>query len=158
MFYYNRMDSKRKRMRRQQLDRQLMPLVGVLPVAAPSGGWIKAIREALGMSLDALGRRLGLGSRSTVYQLERAEVEDAITVRRLRAAADALGCDLVVVFVPRVPLTQMMENKAREKAIYRFQRAAHSMVMEDQAVYQMDELIKEATQEILNEGDSKLWE
>src|SRR5580658_2841832 len=97
------MDRARRLLRLQQLDRQLR---GVEIPQAPRDGWIRAIREALGLSLEDLAQRLGLASRTTAHQLERAEVSETITLRRLRAAADALGCDLAVVLIPRKPLSE----------------------------------------------------
>ncbi len=154
------MDSNRQQLRRRQLDQQLIPLRSALPTAIPAGGWIHAIREALGMSLQTFASRLGLASASTAHQLERAEVAETITVKRLRAAADALGCDVAIVLVPRVPLADMSEARARKKATDRIQRLGHSMVMEGQGVPYgfQDEMIQKATKDILEKGDPKLWE
>ncbi|WP_158409221.1 mobile mystery protein A [Fimbriimonas ginsengisoli] len=146
--------------RRQQLDRQLMPFGPLVAAPTPAGGWVRAIREALGMSLQTFSTRMGLTSRSTALQIEQAEVEGSITVKRLRAAADALGCDVAIVFVPRIPLTQMTEERAREKAEERVKRVGHSMVMESQGVYgsRLDEIVERTTREILSRGDSRLWD
>ncbi len=154
------MDPRQALLRRQQLDRQLVPLNDVAFAAPPSGGWIKSIREALGMSLQTFAHRLGLASRSAAHQLEQAEVEESITVKRLRAAANALGCDLAIVFVPRVPLAQAMEQRAREKARERLRRVGHSMAMEEQGVSgpPLDEMIEQAARDILQKGDSRLWD
>ncbi len=153
------MDARRQRLRRLQLDRQLAPVRIALPLARPSGGWVKSIREALGMSLDTLAHRLGVKSRSTIHQIERAELDETITVRRLRAAADALGCDLAIALIPRVPLTEMVESQLKLKVTERFARVNHSMVLESQAVYsaRLDEMVIAATEEALENGDSSLW-
>jgi predicted DNA-binding mobile mystery protein A len=128
------MDERRQELRRRQLDRQLAPISALLPVPTPSGGWIKSVREALGWSLEDFAQKLGLASRSTVFQLEGAEVNESITVKRLRSAADALGCDLAIVFLPRVPLSETAETREREAASVRYGRLRHSMALEGQAV------------------------
>ncbi len=153
------MDAKRRLLRRQQLDRQLVPLHAVV-TPAPTGGWVKAIRQSLGMSLETLAHRVGVASKSTIHQIERAEVDETISVKRLRATADALGCDLAVIFLPRVPLTQMVEERVREKAVLRLSRIGHSMAMEAQAVSirQLEEMIDQAAKEILETGEATLWE
>ena len=154
------MEMKRRRMRRQQIDRQLMPMAEALLVEMPSGGWIRSIREALGMNMDTLARRLGVVSKSTISQLEKSEVEESISIKRLRHAADALGCDLVVAFVPRIGLDAMTEQQARQKAKTITGRVSHTMVMESQAVYgrQSNDILNQTAQEILERGGSSLWD
>lgn len=125
------MDTARRQLRQRQLDR-LFETVSVPP--APQGGWIRAIREALGLSLDDMAQRLGLASRTTAHQLERAEVNETLTLRRLRVAADALGCDLAVVVIPRRPLSEASNELEREAAEAAYRRINHSMALEGQMV------------------------
>ncbi|MBX7135197.1 MAG: mobile mystery protein A [Fimbriimonadaceae bacterium] len=152
------MDNKRQSLRRQQLDRQLLPLRDVLPPSAPPGGWVKAIREALGMNLPAFARRLGIAA-STAYQLEQAEASGSITLNRLKGAAAAVECDVFVVLVPRSSLNEVVESRAREKALNRLQRVGHTMSIEDQAVSQeeFEDMVKEAASEIRYSGE-KIWD
>jgi predicted DNA-binding mobile mystery protein A len=154
------MDAIRKRIRREQLDRQLLPLRELVPTAAPVGGWIKTIREALGMSLKTFAEKLDLASSSTAHQLETAEVQESITLKRLRGAADALGCDVHVVFIPRIPLSKAVENQARYKAEENIRRVHHWMVMEDQTVSEnyRTSLVEKATLDLLNCDRSSLWD
>ncbi len=107
MLHHRGMDPKRQELRRQQLDAQFEPLRPILTVGRPNGGWIRCFREARGMSLEGLAQRLKLASRSLAFQLEKAELDETITLRRFRAAADSLGCDLAIVFVPREPLSRL---------------------------------------------------
>ncbi|MFN9631191.1 MAG: helix-turn-helix domain-containing protein, partial [Cyanobacteriota bacterium] len=53
------------------------------PPPRPLVGWLRAIREALGMTSAALGQRLGITA-SGVRKLEQAEAADAITLATLR--------------------------------------------------------------------------
>jgi predicted DNA-binding mobile mystery protein A len=78
-------------------------------------GWLRAIREALGMSMAQFGRRLGL-PRQGVLALEQREASGAVTLRTLREAAAALDAELVYAIVPRRSLGQMLEEQARRKA------------------------------------------
>jgi predicted DNA-binding mobile mystery protein A len=127
------MDRARRQLRLQQLDRQLGGFASLIP-PAPVRGWINALREAQGLSLDGMAHKLGLASRTTAHQLERAEADGTITLRRLRAAAAALGCDLAIVPVPRGPLAESVHvhEGADEVAMYR--QVNHSMALEGQAV------------------------
>ncbi len=91
---------------RRQLDARLQAIPREPP---PKGGWIRAIRTALGMTMAQLGQRLRV-SAPAIADLERREANESISVARLRSAADALGCDLQIVLVPRVPLAEMVER------------------------------------------------
>lgn len=112
------------------------------------------------MSLAAFAGRLGLASSSTAHQIEQAEVQGTISVRRLRAAANALGCDLAVVLVPRKPLARQVEERAREVAAAQLARAGHSMQLEQQGVdaEQFEVLLKVAADELLRGPGARLWD
>src|SRR5271163_3100565 len=99
-----------------QLDRRLEPYRAARKVSRPAKGWIRAIRQALGVSSGELARRLGT-SRQLPLQLEKGEAEDRITLKSLRTAANALDCDLVYAFVPRAgSMQELIENRARAEA------------------------------------------
>jgi len=117
------------------------------------------VREALGLTLETFGRRLGI-SRQSTFQLERAEVDGSITLRRLRAAADALECDVVVVLVPRRGLEETVRARAVEAARKQLQRVGHTMAMEAQAVSdsRMEEMVKRAAEDMVERNDPRLWE
>ena len=67
---------------RKSLDRRLAPLRGE-PLIAPPSGWIKAIREALGMTTRQLAARMG-AARSRVTAIEKAEVNGSTTFCAIR--------------------------------------------------------------------------
>lgn len=68
----------------------------------PSAGWLKTVRDALGMTLSELAQRLKVTA-PAVHSFERAETEDRITLGTLRRSAEAMDCDLVYILVPRIP-------------------------------------------------------
>ena len=74
-----------RRLRAQQIDRMVQPLRSV-KLPRPPRGWIRALREAMGVSSSELARRLK-ANRSLASQQEKAEVDDRITLRSLRACA-----------------------------------------------------------------------
>ena len=81
----------------------------------PDPGWIRTIRDALGMSSRQLAARMGL-SQPAVSQLERSEVAGRIRLDSLRRAAAALECELVYALVPRVALEETLDTRARALA------------------------------------------
>jgi len=107
------MDSHRT-VRRRILDKQLAGLAPRVP-ARPMLGWVRGVREALGMSSYELASRMSL-SPTRVRQFERAELEGAIRLSTLVRAARALNCTLVYAFAPSEPLEEMVYRQALHKA------------------------------------------
>ncbi|HCB03872.1 MAG TPA: mobile mystery protein A, partial [Nocardioides bacterium] len=96
-------------------------------------GWIRAIREALGMRAEDLARRMDV-SQSSLTRLERSEKSGRVRFDTLKRAADALECEVVYALVPRRPLEEMVQEQARKRALARVGRTAHTMALEDQAL------------------------
>ena len=103
------------------------------PTAAPPRGWVRAIRDALGMSTRELAARLGTTS-SYVSKLEANEAASVITLGTLQRAAAALGCRVEYVLVPEKPLDDLVMNQARRKAREILAPVGHTMALEDQQV------------------------
>ena len=123
-------------------------------LARPPRGWVRAVREALGMSAAALAARLGTTA-GAVTRLEQSEAADRIRLDTLRRAADALGCDLVYLLVPRRPLTAVVQDRARELARAQVAAAEQTMLLEDQATGQTSELEDRLAERLLERGS--LW-
>jgi len=121
-------------LRSRQLDHTLTPVkAAVKNLRRPHRGWIRAIRESAGISGSDLARSLGT-SRQAASLLEKLEAEDRITLRTLRAAADALGCDLVYALIPRKgKVSDLAANRAAALATEAVNAVEHSMALEDQA-------------------------
>ncbi len=62
--------------------------------------WLGEMRQATGMPVDELARRMGVARRE-VNRLERAEQDERIMLATLRRAAEGLGCELVYGLVPK---------------------------------------------------------
>jgi predicted DNA-binding mobile mystery protein A len=140
------MDADFQRLARRQLSLALTSYSGAGGRAAPSNGWISALREALDMTVRQLAARLGI-SPSNVVRLEQRERDDTISLGALRRAANALDCDLVYAVVPRTgPTTRpadelldaLIETRARAVAEAELDRVAHTMALEDQSVSSAD--------------------
>lgn len=144
---------------RRQLDKRLTPLRQSQDLTRPPRGWIRAIRDALGMTTKQLGRRLGV-SQPNVTQMEKSERAGAITLATLERAANAMDCQLVYALVPRRPLQELIEARAALHARAILQTTAHSMALEDQRAdadverAQLTSLI----QELIDNAGSKLWD
>jgi predicted DNA-binding mobile mystery protein A len=127
----------------------------------PPAGWLRAIREALGMTSAVVAGRLGVTA-SGARKLEQAEAADAITLGTLRRGAEALGCDLQYALVPRRPLREMRREQALRLAQQWQQRAGRTMALEAQPIDSPSEATQERleamAQEILRTSGTRLWD
>ena len=115
------------------LDRRLAPLQPAQNHRPPPRGWIRALRDALGMSAAQLGRRLGIRSQS-IDDLEKTEVSGGISLAALQRVAEAMDCTLVYALVPNQSLTALVQRRAETIARAAVAGVAHSMALEDQQV------------------------
>jgi predicted DNA-binding mobile mystery protein A len=143
----------------KSLDKRLNSFRNVDALARPPRGWVKAIREALGMTTAQLALRLGIAQPSVVG-LEKAEASKAITLETLERAARALDCTLVYALVPRKPLETIVQERASEKARARLRAISHSMTLEDQRVREEDEheQLARLVKKLLEGPGSALWD
>jgi len=119
----------------EQLDASLVQFAPLRNLQPPKKGWIRAIRDALGMSGRQLGQRMGV-SKMWVGDMERLEATGATTLKTLRRAAEAMDCVLVYALVPKTSLKETLQKQARRKVRQDMARASHTMALEDQALTQ----------------------
>lgn len=141
------------------LDRHFSDLRPSLTSERPPKGWLRAVRDALGMTTAQLARRLGV-SQPRIVELEQAEVSGSVTLNSLRRAADALGCRLVYTLVPDRPLSEVVNDRARLVAETHLDSVRHTMRLEDQAVDDKratDELRRQLVEQLLRRP-ARLWD
>jgi len=128
---------------RSQLDRRLAQIRDTGPLLdTPRGGWVKALRQALGMPQAYLAERMGV-SRQAVSRLEQREADGSATLMALERAAHAMGGRVVYRAVSRA---KQMAGSVR-----------HTMRLEDQEpVSDLDEATKELAEELLS-SPGRLW-
>jgi len=139
---------------RELLDGHFEEWQHLRQLARPPRGWVRAVREALGMSAAALAARLGTTA-GAVTRLEQSEAADRIRLDTLRRAADALGCDLVYLLVPRRPLNAIVRDRARELAHRQVSAVEQTMRLEDQATGRAKEMEDQLISQLLERGG--LW-
>ena len=143
----------------QQLNAKMHAFATSQKVAPPPTGWIKAIRTALGMTLEQLGNKLSL-TKQAAQAIENREKEGSLTLKALREAANAMDMHLVYGFVPKDgSLDALIDRKARELAAQIVLRTSQTMKLEDQE--NSPERIKKAIEEraavIKAEMPKMLW-
>lgn len=147
-------------LRIEQIEEALRPYRRLLDLQPPRGGWVRAIKEALGMTNKQLAKRVGVKAPQSVEDMQEYEVSGTIKLQTLRKLAEALECRLVYALVPREPLEDLRRQRARAVARRLLKRVSHSMSLEDQAVSKkMEESELNRRVERLLAGNPKaLWD
>lgn len=143
----------------RHLDKRLSTLRPLMGSARPPKGWLRAVRDALGMTTAQLARRIGV-TQPRIVELEKAEVSGTVTLNSLQRAAEALGCRVVYALVPIRPLAQVVHDRAEQLADKQLASVHHTMTLEDQAVQDKQankELRQQFIQELLRRP-ARLWD
>ena len=152
------MQSKHRRTMRDQLDNTFAQLSRVKSLQPPVKGWLRSIREALGMSGKQLGERLKV-SQPRVVQMEKDELSGALTLKTMRQAAEAMDCQFVYAIVPRTSLEGTVRKQARKVASKRLSRTSHTMLLEDQKVSndEQQKMLEEKVEDLIRNIPNDFW-
>jgi predicted DNA-binding mobile mystery protein A len=143
----------------RHLDKRFAALRPLVANSRPPKGWLRAIRDALGMTTAQLARRLGV-SQPRIVELEQSEAGGSVTLHTLQRAAEALGCRLVYALVPIRPLAETVRERAELIADRQSAAVEHSMRLEDQAVHSKranKELHRQRIEDLLRRP-ARLWD
>jgi predicted DNA-binding mobile mystery protein A len=141
---------------RRELDRRFAAAEVAPFRARPQSGWIRAVRSGLGMSQDALAKRMGITSAS-VAKLEKNERNETISIGKLAEVARAMDCQLVYSLVPNESLEHTVRHQAERVASSTLDYVATTMGLEDQSV-EIDrraEQLADETQKVI--AAHRLW-
>ena len=142
----------------RQLDDSLGPW-RTLTRARPSGGWLRAIRQALGITTRQLAKTAGV-TQAAIVDTERNEAKGDITLATLQRYAAALDCELSYALVPRRSLRETVEERADHIARDHVARVRHSMALENQQTSDGNAAreIEELKKKLLEGKRSRLWQ
>lgn len=152
------MKSRFSELKLRQLDAALDRWRNADLPARPASGWLKAIRESLGMTATHLAQRLGVTT-STVTRLETSEAADAISLSTLRRAAEAMGCELRYALVPKQSLADTLHARAADLARSRMAAISHTMALEAQSTSQetIEAQTRDLADSLLRGSWRELW-
>ena len=153
------MKAKHKKLARDQLDETLNRFGPLKAIASPGKGWIRAIRDALGMTGEQLAKRLKV-NKQRVSRIEQDERLGNVTLKTLRSVADALDCKFVYGFVPNESLEQTVRNQAESVALKRMDRSNQTMRLEKQELSEEEKAkaMNALIQDIVEEMPKSLWD
>lgn len=143
---------------REQLDNKLSKLREFAAQGLRAMGWIKTIRESLGMTSYDLASRAGV-NQSRIIHMEKAEKDGNIKISTMERIADALEMDFVYGFVPRTSLNEMVQQQAKKIALQKTERLDHTMRLEMQelSIEEKEKALKDLIDRVLIDGPKDFW-
>ncbi len=144
----------------EQLEAKMKVYASLTKVVMPPTGWVKAVRTALGMSLQQLANKVSI-TKQSLQKMEQREKEGAISIKTLREVARVLDMDLVYGFVPKDrTLDALIDRKARELATKIVLRTSNTMKLENQenSEKRIKKAIEERTIILKQEMPKLLWD
>jgi len=148
-----------KKLIREQLETTLGRISNARDLQRPAKGWLRAIREALGMSGKQFARRLSVAP-PRITALEKNEMSGSVTIKTMQQAADALECDFVYAVVPRENLTDIVRKRALSLATKKLGRVSHSMLLEAQQLSDIEQkkVLDFEVKELVRKMPKELWD
>ena len=120
---------------------------------------IKMIRTVLGMTQNQLAKKLGFSSNVPIAKLENKERENP-TIETLKKYASALECELLIRFVPKREIKNLLEERAKKKAheIVNLSVANSAMELQKPDKETIDTEVERIKNELLEKRRTTLWE
>jgi predicted DNA-binding mobile mystery protein A len=153
------MKPKHIKLAREQLDATLGRFTLLKTLVPPGKGWIRAIRDAIGMTGEQLAKRLNI-NKQRVSRIEHDEKLGKVKIETLRNVAEAMDCVFVYAFVPRDSLDQTVKEQAKEIAKKRMARSNQMMRLEKQELSEAEKAkaMQTIIDEIVETMPKSLWD
>ena len=153
------MKPKHIKLAREQLDATLGRFEPLKTLVPPRKGWIRAIRDAIGMTGEQLAKRLNI-NKQRVSRIEHDEKLGKVKIETLRNLAEAMDCVFIYAFVPRDSLEQTVKERAEVIAKKRMARSNQMMRLEKQELSEAEKIkaIQNLIDEIVETMPKSLWD
>lgn len=153
------MRGKQKKLAREQLDETMKSFGPLKAMSAPGKGWIRAIRDTLGMTGVQLAKRLNV-NQQRVARIEQDEILGKVTLNTIQNAAEAMDCVFIYSVVPRDSLEQIVRKQAEVVAKNRMARSNQMMRLEMQELSEGEKAnaMQNLIDEIIEAMPKSLWD
>ena len=136
------------------LDKKTSDLKSAKNIVPQSSGWIKTVREAIGMTVSQLAARLGV-TQPRITKME--SNEDNLKLSTMKKAAEAMNCEFVYYFKPRTTFENLVEEQAQKKAAEVLKTVNVNMALENQEIAE-DEAVKDFASDLINTKIKQIWD
>jgi len=153
------MKASRQKLIIEQLSATLKRFEILKTIIPPPKGWIRAVRDALGINGRQFAQRLDV-NKSRITRLEHDEVAGNVTLKTMQRAAEALDCVFVYGLVPQTSLQDTLKKQAKLVAKKRMSRVSHTMLLEDQGLSEKEKkkAFDTAVDELIQTMPKSLWD
>ena len=144
---------------RKQLEKTTTRIACIRNISRPAKGWLRAVREALGMSSKQFAHRLGV-SPPRVTALEQSEQNGAVTIKTMQRAAESLDSIFVYAIIPRESFSATIHGRAESLVHKRMNQVNHSMLLENQqlSANELQDSYNAEVEKVIREMPTELWE
>ena len=136
------------------LDKKTFDLKSAKNIAPQPSGWIKTVREAIGMTVSQLAARLGV-TQPRITKME--SNEDNLKLSTMKKAAEAMNCEFVYYFKPRTTFQNLVDEQAQKKAAEVLKTVNVNMALENQEIAE-DEVVKDFASDLINTKIKQIWD
>lgn len=136
------------------LDKKTSDLKSAKNIVPQSSGWIKTVREAIGMTVSQLAARLGV-TQPRITKME--SNEDNLKLSTMKKAAEAMNCEFVYYFKPRTTFQNLVDEQAQKKATEVLKTVNVNMALENQEIAE-DEAVKDFASDLINTKIKQIWD
>lgn len=136
------------------LDKKTSDLKSTKNIVPQSSGWIKTVREAIGMTVSQLAARLGV-TQPRITKME--SNEDNLKLSTMKKAAEAMNCEFVYYFKPKTTFQNLVDEQAQKKAAEVLKTVNVNMALENQEIAE-DEAVKDFASDLINTKIKQIWD
>lgn len=136
------------------LDKKTSDLKSAKNIVPQSSGWIKTVREAIGMTVSQLATRLGV-TQPRITKME--SNEDNLKLSTMKKAAEAMNCEFVYYFKPKTTFQNLVDEQAQKKAAEVLKTVNVNMALENQEIAE-DEAVKDFATDLINTKIKQIWD
>ncbi len=124
----------------------------------PPNGWLRMVRNALGMTGEQLANRLGV-TKARISKAEQDELTGSVTLKTIQNMASAMNCRFVYAVVPENEIEAIIKKRAFDKARKQIKSASTQMALEAQTLAdkQLEFAVDELASKIIEKMPSDLW-
>ncbi|MDR2066431.1 MAG: mobile mystery protein A [Endomicrobium sp.] len=143
-----------RKIMRRCLDKKINALKNIVTFDIPEQGWIRTIREALGMTTTQLAKKLGI-SQARVVHIEKNE--NNLKISTLNKISKTLNCALVYYIIPNDSIKNIVARQAQIKALEIVGKVNKNMSLENQ-LSDTKEILEDLTKDLLDKNISRIWD
>ena len=136
------------------LDKKTSDLKSAKNIVPQPSGWIKTVREAIGMTVSQLAARLGV-TQPRITKME--SNEDNLKLSTMKKAAEAMNCEFVYYFKPKTTFQNLVDEQAQKKAVEVLKTVNVNMALENQEIAE-DEVVKDFASDLINTKIKQIWD